>query len=149
MCVQDCASCWVRLGGSGPGSVALIRSATGQHCITPSMTKREKKKKHEKWRVRASWWELHIPRSLSTTVRGWKHEMGALCLTRKSFPELLFIICRELLSSYIVPVLTGEELVLLLVMGIPNAVHDKCITLGITIACPAEGICAAEIAPNA
>ena len=66
--------------------------------------------------------------------------MGALCLTRKSFPELLFIICRELLSSYIVPVLTGEELVLLLVVGIHNAVYDECVSLGITIACPAEGI---------
>ena len=39
----------MRLGGSGPGSVALIRSATGQHCITPSMTKRKKKK--ETWEM--------------------------------------------------------------------------------------------------
>ena len=58
----------VCLGGSSPGSFALIRSATGQSSITPSMTKIQ----HEKWRVcareRASWWELHAPCSLSSTV---------------------------------------------------------------------------------
>lgn len=30
---------WVRLGGSSPGSFALIRAAMGQFSITPSMTK--------------------------------------------------------------------------------------------------------------
>ncbi len=38
-----CLSCqpllWVCLGGSSSGSFALIRSATGQLCIAPSMTK--------------------------------------------------------------------------------------------------------------
>lgn len=53
VCVSVCVLCvcelllWVRLGGSSPGSFALIRSATGQLSLTPSMTKTQ----HEKWRV--------------------------------------------------------------------------------------------------